>query len=256
MKVAIVKKDDSKSLEAYDEIISYLSNSSLFSLDDETPDLVIAIGGDGTFLSAFRKYSDLNEWPLFMGINTGTIGCYNDFSVDEAIDVLKNIDEATIKELFVLEGRFDNHTEHALNEFSLAYEQKNIEYDVDVDGKHLEKYFGLSLLAVTPTGSLALSRSIGGPIIDFDSNAMLLIGNAVISSKAHHSLTSPLVLGGDKKISLKTTDSNKKGNLYIDGEKCATDIDALDIALSKRKLKCLVKNEDILLPRIHKALDL
>lgn len=50
--------------------------SSVLQIDDENPDIVIAIGGDGTLMSAFHKYFDQIDHIGFVGIHTGQLGFY------------------------------------------------------------------------------------------------------------------------------------------------------------------------------------
>lgn len=42
--------------------------------DDNNPDIVCVIGGDGTFLSAIHKYIHRLDKTIFTGIHTGTLG--------------------------------------------------------------------------------------------------------------------------------------------------------------------------------------
>ena len=50
-----------------------------FVCDPESPELIITIGGDGTFLRAIhRQFSRLNE-VAFVGIHTGTLGFFTDY---------------------------------------------------------------------------------------------------------------------------------------------------------------------------------
>lgn len=50
--------------------------SSVLQIDDENPDIVIAIGGDGTLMSAFHKYFDQIDHIGFVGIHTGLLGFF------------------------------------------------------------------------------------------------------------------------------------------------------------------------------------
>ena len=61
--------------------------------DENRPDIVITIGGDGTLLSAFNKYESQLSTIRFIGIHTGHLGFYTDwrnFEVDDLIRSLKD----------------------------------------------------------------------------------------------------------------------------------------------------------------------
>ena len=63
-----------------------------FILNDNNPDIVISIGGDGMLLSAFHKYEDQLDKVRFVGVHTGHLGFYTDyrdFELDKLIDNLK-----------------------------------------------------------------------------------------------------------------------------------------------------------------------
>lgn len=64
--------------------------SSVLQIDDENPDIVIAIGGDGTLMSAFHKYFDQIDHIGFGGIHTGQLGFYtwHELTIEEIIETL------------------------------------------------------------------------------------------------------------------------------------------------------------------------
>ena len=65
--------------------------SSVLQIDDENPDIVIAIGGDGTLMSAFHKYFDQIDHIGFVGIHTGHLGFFytwHELTIEEIIQTL------------------------------------------------------------------------------------------------------------------------------------------------------------------------
>lgn len=64
--------------------------SSVLQIDDENPDIVIAIGGDGTLMSAFHKYFDQIDHIGFVGIHTGHLSFYtwHELTIEEIIETL------------------------------------------------------------------------------------------------------------------------------------------------------------------------
>src|SRR5690625_4358472 len=49
----------------------------------EEPELVISVGGDGTFLEAFHRYHHRLKETAFIGVHTGHLGFYADYTPDE-----------------------------------------------------------------------------------------------------------------------------------------------------------------------------
>lgn len=72
-KIAIIANNREKVFKKLREAIEA---SSVLQIDDENPDIVIAIGGDGTLMSAFHKYFDQIDHIGFVGIHTGHLGFY------------------------------------------------------------------------------------------------------------------------------------------------------------------------------------
>jgi len=148
----------------------------------KTCDLIIAVGGDGTFLSAMRAIVDSNT-PL-LGINLGRLGFLVDISPDEMQLKLKNILDGR----FIEENRFLLHAkiirdgeviqqEYAVNEVVVHrwVTASMIEIVTHIDGVYLNSQRSDGLIISTPTGSTAYSLSAGGPIMHPSLNAIVLV---------------------------------------------------------------------------------
>lgn len=136
------------------------------------PDLVIVIGGDGTFLRAARDFSPLGK-PIF-GINKGRLGFLTEFDPDDVFVHLGRViaGEYTFSERSMLEaihmrlgseiGRnvFFNDAVISKGAFS-----RPIKLRLEIDGQYLNSYSGDGIIVATATGSTAYSLSAGGPII-------------------------------------------------------------------------------------------
>ncbi len=71
MKFSIQSRRDAQSNELMELAKTYLQDFGL-TYDEETPEIVVSIGGDGTLLHAFHRYSHLLDQVAFVGIHTGT----------------------------------------------------------------------------------------------------------------------------------------------------------------------------------------
>jgi NAD+ kinase len=145
-------------------------------------DLVIAVGGDGTFLSAARAIVEYNI-PL-IGINLGRLGFLVDISPNELTDKLYPILQGHYSEekRYLLRAKIirDNqviHEETAVNEVAILrwVTPSMIEIVTKIDNVFLNSQRSDGLIISTPTGSTAYSLSAGGPILYPSLNALVLV---------------------------------------------------------------------------------
>ncbi len=145
-------------------------------------DLIIAIGGDGTFLSATRAVVEHNV-PL-IGINLGRLGFLVDISPDQIEHKLSNILEGKYIEekRYLLHAKIIRdqqiiHQETAVNEVVVHrwVTPSMIEIVTHIDGVYLNSQRSDGLIISTPTGSTAYSLSAGGPILHPSLNALVLV---------------------------------------------------------------------------------
>lgn len=145
-------------------------------------DLVIAVGGDGTFLSAARAIAAYNV-PV-VGINLGRLGFLADISPDEWPDKLHRIlqgeyveERRSLLHAKVIRDRRVIHEETAVNEVAIHrwVTPSMIEIATKIDGVFLNSQRSDGLIVSTPTGSTAYSLSAGGPILHPALNALVLV---------------------------------------------------------------------------------
>ena len=82
MKFSIISKGDCKSESIKNKMTSYLLDFDLV-YDEEEPDIVISVGGDGTLLHAFHRYTYRLDKTAFVGVHTGHLGFYADWVPEE-----------------------------------------------------------------------------------------------------------------------------------------------------------------------------
>ena len=78
MKFYIQSRSDDLSNELMATARGYLQEFGM-EWNEESPQIVLSIGGDGTLLHAFHKYSDRLNSVAFVGIHTGHLGFYADW---------------------------------------------------------------------------------------------------------------------------------------------------------------------------------
>jgi NAD+ kinase len=217
------------------------NNSALqtFTTLDDSFDLLIGIGGDGTILRAVTFIKDLSI-PI-IGINTGRLGflaTIKDNEIEFAIDNILNgnykISERTLLRVETHpENKSITEVDFALNE--IAVSRKNTTSMMTVathlNNEYLNSYWADGLIIATPTGSTGYSLSCGGPVITPDAN------NFVITPIAPHNLNArPFVIPDDTKIQLKV-DGREEHYLISLDSRIATLHNSTIITIEKAKFK-------------------
>ncbi len=196
----------------------HLPNVELFEGRDFTADMVISIGGDGTFLKAASRVGDKGI-PI-LGINTGRLGFLADISPDEMEITLDEIylNKYIVEARSVLQLQCDNprlqREPFALNEIAVLKHDSSsmITIHTAINGAPLTTYQADGLVIATPTGSTAYSLSVGGPIIVPHSNSV------VITPVAPHSLNvRPIVICDDWQITLSVESRSHNFLVAVDG---------------------------------------
>ena len=172
MKFAITSKGDAKSNTLMQRMRTYLQDFHL-EYDEDQPDIVISVGGDGTLLYAFHRYKNRLDKTAFVGVHTGHLGFYADWTPDEieklVIALAKTpfqIVEYPLLETIVRyqhggrEARF-----LALNESTVKSVEGTLVMDVEIRGQHFETFRGDGLCIATPSGSTAYNKALGGAIV-------------------------------------------------------------------------------------------
>jgi len=184
-----------------DHVWETLEKPRHLTYSSEQADLVLSVGGDGTFLETVLQVNDLGI-PI-AGVNTGRMGFLANISADEisnSIDMLckseYEIIERCLLEISHPAGIFDGNPSLALNEITIQKADLSmITISVFIDETHLNTYWADGLIVSTATGSTAYNLSVGGPILSPDEESI------IISPIATHNLTiRPIILSGEGRI--------------------------------------------------------
>jgi NAD+ kinase len=185
---------------------------------DNTVDLMITIGGDGTLLRSITFVRDLGI-PI-IGINTGRLGFLATLNQELLNIELKKILKGAfnVEERSLLEVNIDNNNDFsdfnfALNEVSVGRKNTTsmIEIKTTLNGEYLNTYWADGLIVSTPTGSTGYSLSCGGPIMTPSSQTFS------ITPIAPHNLNArPLVISDEIKIELSVEGREESHLLSLD----------------------------------------
>ena len=145
MRFSIVAKKDDYSHEVEEKVKRRLISEG-WQYDKKYPELVICVGGDGTLLYAVHQYLHLLDDVMFLGIHTGTLGFFTDYTADELDICLHDIltQQFKIFSSRLLEIQLDQGKEvkYALNEMRVENIVKSQHMDIYVDGEFFETCHG------------------------------------------------------------------------------------------------------------------
>jgi NAD+ kinase len=181
-------------------------------------DLMISLGGDGTFLKAVSFIRDSGV-PI-LGINTGRLGFLSNLSKLQIDQTLQRFNDGQYE--FQKRSLLRVHTDNdlfadenfALNELTLQKKDTSsmIKVHAYLGDKFLNTYWADGLIVATPTGSTAYSLSCGGPIITPGCQVHILTPIA-----PHNLNVRPVVVPDHMPISLQVEGRDRTYLLSLDG---------------------------------------
>lgn len=179
-------------------------------LEDGT-DILLSLGGDGTFLSAARIVGSAGI-PV-LGVNFGRLGFLSEYKPDEVVESLL-AGEYTVESRALLKTEIIGAgiSDMALNEVTVHRNgAAMLGVDVSVDGESLPTCWADGLLVATSSGSTAYSLSVGGPICMPDAKVL------VIAPIAPHNLNiRPLVVPENSSIEISVTSRDREVMVTMD----------------------------------------
>ena len=213
MRIAVIASDTAHSQQKKQELEELLTKKGL-SLDNQLPEVVITIGGDGTLLSAFNRYAHRLDSIRFIGIHTGHLGFYTDwrdYELEEVVDSLQEIDNHSVSYPLLdvtVTFRNDKEPKHflALNECVVRRMNGMMIANVYLKDELFEQFRGDGLSVSTPTGSTGYNKSVGGAVLHPSVNALQLAEVASVNNRVYRTLGSPLVIGQSDWITIEFSD--------------------------------------------------
>ena len=165
-------------------------------------DMLLSVGGDGTFLYSSKLVID-REIPI-LGVNLGRVGFLSENRPEDVAEALLSgeycIENRAILKVVVSPSLSESDMwDYALNEVTVHRTgAAMLGVDVDLNGVKLPTYWADGLIVSTSSGSTAYSLSVGGPIALPESKVL------IISPIAPHNLNiRPLVVPDNSVLTLK-----------------------------------------------------
>lgn len=186
---------------------------------DQSFDILVSIGGDGTILRA-ATYVRNSGIPI-IGINAGRLGFLAKVqkeNIESFLQIVLN-KEYTISERTLLNLEFSpeisdfDHLNFAMNEVTVSRKDTTsmITIETSLNDEYLNSYWADGLIVSTPTGSTGYSLSCGGPVLTPE------VESLVITPIAPHNLNArPLVIPDNTEIKLKVSGREEQYLVSLD----------------------------------------
>lgn len=219
MKYKIIKKPNTDIDQVVNRIKERL-NQVYFVEDEDKPELIICIGGDGTLLHAVHHHLHLLKDCIFVAIHNGTLGFFTDYTIDEIDQFLDDITtkKPSLYESPLLEAKIENEDGkeyyYALNEMRIENVIQTQIVDVYIDEEYFETIHGSGVCISTQAGSTAYNRSLRGGVVDSGLQLLQLCEITAIHHQKFHSLGVPYIMHKDRIITLESKDYHHALFLY------------------------------------------
>ncbi|NIM84386.1 MAG: transposase [Candidatus Aminicenantes bacterium] len=177
-------------------------------------DIIILIGGDGTFLSVSKQAVE-SQIPV-AGFNLGALGFLTELHKESIESNLEQIffGQPKISTRKLLEIDYKGNTYMTLNDVVAGKGNiaRIIKMRLDIDDSHVAEIKADGLIISTPTGSTAYSLASGGPIVSPKVNGM------IITPICPHSLTFRSLVIPDNSTVKVTLISDLESYITMDGQ--------------------------------------
>ena len=184
-------------------------------------ELVLVLGGDGTFLRAAELARNA-EIPV-LGVNLGRIGFLAEAEAEAIDTVLEHVvtrnyrveQRMTLDVVIRVDGAVIAHG-WALNEASLEKGSRLgvLGVVLEIDGRPVSAFGCDGVLVSSPTGSTAYAFSAGGPVVWPDLEAILVVPN-----NAHALFARPMVTSPNAMIAIEIDADSHDALVFCDGRR-------------------------------------
>lgn len=250
-------------VEAADELRAALTAEGVKAVDvDEVAadvDLVVAVGGDGTFLRAAYVASRVGS-PV-LGVKVGRLGFLTEVEPPSAVALVLEAlhGRASVEERLAVVAEAADGTsfppQWAMNEIMVEKRARHrlIRLKVAVDGEYVTTFSADGVIVATPTGSTAYSFSARGPIVSPDVACLVVTPIA-----AHMVFDRSFVLGAGRVVTLEVV-GDEPGLVSADGRETQEVSVGTEVRIrASERLARLVRRDDAagFLTRVRDKFDL
>lgn len=201
-------------------------------------DLVLSLGGDGTFLETLSHVSS-REIPM-LGINFGRLGFLATTAPKDVETAISTIlaGNFSIEDRMLIKAEAESQTfdglNFALNEIAITKTDTSsmIVIHAYIDGEFLNSYWADGLMVSTPTGSTGYSLSCGGPVVLPHS------ANFIITPICPHNLfVRPMIVSDQSTVTLRVESRSKNYLVALDARAKIVSEEEQHIVITKADFK-------------------
>lgn len=225
--ISFQKDNETITNKIKDELIK---NSFIY--EENIPDLIISLGGDGTFLSSLKE-NDYKGYHL--SINSGHLGFFSDYEikeVDKAIDDILNR-YPFIEKSPLFKCNFDDKEEYFFTDLTLQ-SLKTISIRLFIDNTEILYTKASGIVISTSLGSTGYNLSLNSPVCFYNKPILIYSLIAPVNNKMFSHTIEKGILDPKMKIRL-IADGNF--TLLLDGKIVQHERNVkLDISLSNKQV--------------------
>ena len=237
------KREDDVSAEVANELkVAFAENGISCVNEDESPELLAVVGGDGTVLASAKLAIELSI-PIF-SVNAGTVGFLAGAERGEIFSAVKKIlkSDYYVSERSVLNVACGRESFLAVNDAVIERDKSSNSQSVisklrlSIDGVSVYDLRADGVIIATPTGSTAYSLSAGGVILTPELRSF--IATPICS---HALSTRPIVYSDSGIARVEVLRSSADCVLSVDGKavKNLSAGDCITVEKSKKILKII-----------------
>lgn len=242
----ILKKGSEQAVQIGSELHDWLTPKGYVVVVDhidESIDMLIILGGDGTLLRIAAKAS-LLDIPV-VGINLGTLGFLTEVAVKERFSALDIILDGTItmEHRMMFQARLvgplgRSEWVSSLNDIVISKGtiDRLVRLCTWADQQFVASYKADGLIISTPTGSTAYNLSAGGPIVHPSIASILMTPICPFMLESR-----PVLLPDDVVVTARLTGQARDVKIIVDGQPVwdMKEEDSLEVVVSDKKLKLI-----------------
>lgn len=229
--------------ERHQEAISFLQNSLISAgfENDDNSSLVIVLGGDGALL---KTLSILGIDKKYILINTGHLGFFSDYSIDEISKFIVDITSKEEKEekLPIMSVTTKDKEYDFFNDLALQSDVTS-EFIISLNGKEFTKSRASGIVLGTAISSTGYLASLKSPLVVDEKNIYQYSFVAPISNRLYPNTIEKAILPLTTKVDIRI--NGKEALLIIDGAK-KTNISNCNVQVAfKNKYTTLLHFNDV-----------
>jgi NAD+ kinase len=200
--------------DALDRLRAVAAGCGVEIVDDDDPDIVVVLGGDGTMLRALQRW--LGTGVPCLGVNFGRVGFLTSVAGDDLEAGLERVFAGgyEVLDLPTLVGDAGAGAVTGVNDIVLtsATAGRMAILEWGVDGQSLGELGCDGVIAASPTGSTAYNLSAGGPVLVPGTEGY------VVTFVSPHSLHArSMVLGRSHAVTFRNSAADVSVQAVVDG---------------------------------------